>query len=86
MIMKNSSPYAATMKINCSKEICVVGALGPLRLLKKSGNIPTNADGLVGETGGNEFYLGASLPSHTYLIFIGLRNSEIIDKDKALYF
>jgi protein transport protein SEC23 len=85
-IFNDETPYGANLKVLNSKDFFVSGALGPLKLLKKSADIPTDADNLIGETGGNEFQLGAVLPSSTYLIFFGHKNPEVSGKNKAIFF
>jgi len=85
-IFNDEAPYGANLKVLNSKEFFVSGALGPLKLKKKSADIPSDADGLIGETGGNEFQLGAALPSSTYLIFFGHKNPDVNIKTKPVFF
>lgn len=81
-----SAVFGAKISILTSKDFFISGALGPIKLLTKSANIPSDADGLIGETGGNDFYIGGCGSSSSYLFFFGHRNAEISSKNKAAYF
>ena len=80
------SVFGTLIKVNMSKDFFVSGALGPLKLAKKATDIPSDADGLIGETGGSEFHAGGTLPSTSYLIFFAHRTAEVASKQKACYF
>ena len=82
----DSSVFGANMKILISKDFFISGALGSLKLTQKSKDVPTDADGLIGETGGNDFYLGGCSQTSTYLFFFGHKQAEISNKNKTMYF
>jgi protein transport protein SEC23 len=85
-LLGDSGVFGANMKVITCKDFFVSGALGSLRLTVKSPNIPSDADGLIGETGGNDFYLGGCSTNSTYLMFMGHRNSEVPSKTKTALF
>lgn len=82
----DNAVFGANLKIMTTKDFFISGALGPLKLTIKSPTIPSDADGLIGETGGNDFYLGGCSSNSTYLFFFGHRNADISSKNKAAYF
>lgn len=82
----DAAVFSAALKVMTSKEFFISGALGPLKLTQKATGIPSDADNLIGETGGNDFYLGGPSASSTFLFFFGHRNAEISSKNKAAYF
>lgn len=82
----DSAVFGANLKILTSKDFFVSGALGPLKLTQKASGIPSDADNLVGETGGNDFYLGGCSSNSTYLFFFGHKTAEISSKNKAAHF
>lgn len=86
MLTDESVVYNAQMKILNSKEIFISGALGPMKLVSKSDAVPKDAEGLIGEAGGNEFFVGASLNTSTYCVFYSHTNAEVNIKSKPCYF
>jgi protein transport protein SEC23 len=78
--------FAAGLKVMTSKDFFISGALGPLRLTQKATGIPSDADNMIGETGGNDFFLGGPSTNSTFLFFFGHRTAEISSKNKAAYF
>ena len=85
-IVDETSVFSGQMKVFCSKDLFVSGALGPLKLQKKSNLVPKDAEGLIGEAGGHEFYIGAPLSTSTYLFFFSHSNPELNVKSKPCYF
>ena len=85
-LLTDSAVFGASLKILTSKDFFISGALGPLKLTQKSNSVPSDADNLIGETGGNDFFLGGCSNNSTYLFFFAHRNAEISAKSKAAYF
>lgn len=85
-LLGDGAVFGANLKVMTSKDFFVSGALGPLKLTQKAPGIPSDADNLIGETGGNDFYLGGASPNSTYLFFLGHKAAEITSKSKAAYF
>lgn len=85
-LLGEGAVFGAGLKILTSKDFFISGALGPLKLTQKATGIPSDADNLIGETGGNDFFMGGCSSSSTYLFFFGHKTAEISSKNKAAYF
>lgn len=69
MAFGQESPFGSNLKISVNKDFYISGALGPLSMTKKATDFPNDADGLIGESGGNDFYLGGPLNTTSYMLF-----------------
>lgn len=86
MITDPNAVYNAKMNVECSKEIYVSGMLGPGQLFEKASDFPKDGDNLIGETGGNKFYLNSPINTTTYLLFFSHRKASINQKQKPCFF
>lgn len=85
-IVDEAAVFSGLMKVFCSKDLFISGSLGPLKLQRKSNLVPKDAEGLIGESGGHEFYIGAPLSTSSYLFFFSHSNPELNVKSKPCYF
>ena len=85
MIMSPSAPFAGRMKVKVSKELYLSGCLGPTKLISKNKSIP-DAEELIGESGGEDFYINAPFNTSTFLFFFSHRNADLNIKSKPCFF
>lgn len=86
VVIDPNSPYSSKMKVLCSKDLFLSGFLGPAHLSGKDPSVPKDADGLIGQSGGNEFQTLSPLSTSTYLMFFSHRQAEMNIKSKPCYF
>ncbi len=86
MILNPEAVYGAKTKVVVSKELFLSGMLGPGKSLEKTKTVPKDAEGLIGESGGDKFFIGAPLNTTTILFFFAHNQAELNVKSKPCFF
>lgn len=71
------APINVQLQLRVSPGLFVCGALGPLKLARKNKSIYGEADMVIGESGGDEFFLGSPLPASTLCFFFSHVAAEV---------
>ena len=80
------SVFGGQIKVITDNRIVINGSLGPLRLVKKEPEISKHLESPIGENGGNEFYIGATTYSSTYLFFLSYKEQSLGSVSNGLCF
>ena len=77
--------WAGKNKVFCSEDMALHGALGNLKVVNKIKELET-LDNLIGQTGGNQFYLGNCGSSGSLLFLFQQKKPEITISEKPCFF
>lgn len=84
-LFSQDTVWNARTQVLCSAELGLHGALGSMKLINSDKELE-KMDNLIGQTGGNKFYLGNTSVHNSFLFLFQPKNPEISIKAKPCYF